>query len=321
MAGPSVGVIVHNGSGMARLKTAVRSVLSQTVPPTQVIVICSDLSSAEIQFWRLFAESDHRFSLLEADPETSITLAINDAIGALKSDLVAFLAGDDAWSPVKLATQAGLLCSGSLPWSASSALLVEGKWRAVRAMRVPNMESLPAYVATNCWPIGRSTIVAQRSALREVGGFDSGAGNLADWDLWLSFALQYGSPVVADDALSVLRVFPKVASSDRNAPLSDYSYVMDKHAVSASRLGLTFQPWRVGVPAPACDRASRDRTHYRPSWFTDSTAVRWWATCLKAGSSMESWIARRAVPDSWQCVAEGWLTQLMKMEVREEESS
>ena len=185
MGTPSVSVVipVYNVGPMA--SEAVRSVLGQTFPAGEIIVVddgSSDDTAAQL------APFMGRIRYVRQE-NRGVASARNRGLDLATGDLVAFLDGDDVWHPLKLerhlaawASNPGLGCFGTASYPYE-----EGP---------PNLEGvLAAPVELIPWSdlvmrnrLITSTILADRAVLREAGPFDEGLQGPEDHDLWIRMA-------------------------------------------------------------------------------------------------------------------------------------
>ena len=103
---PLISVIIPVFNGQAYLAQALESVLAQTYPDIEVVVVDDGSSDASLQVAAGFAERRlaGRLRLLQQSqrgPGAARNLAIKEARG----DLLAFLDCDDTWTPNKLEIQ------------------------------------------------------------------------------------------------------------------------------------------------------------------------------------------------------------------------
>lgn len=90
---------VHNGEGF--LAEAIHSVLDQTLPPNEVVVVDDGSNDASAAIARAFGSPVAVLSQSNLGP----AMARNLGIAQASSDLLAFLDADDLWMPDKLACQ------------------------------------------------------------------------------------------------------------------------------------------------------------------------------------------------------------------------
>lgn len=94
------------------LPRAVTSVINQTYPNWELLIIndgCPDNSYQSVQD---FSESDSRISVLHHQKNQGVAAARNSGIDKASGKYIAFLDADDMWMPEKLALQVELLNTG-----------------------------------------------------------------------------------------------------------------------------------------------------------------------------------------------------------------
>lgn len=203
MPAPAISVIIATHERYADCQQAVASALAQDPSPIEVL-ICDDGSGAvtEAKLRELATESA-QVRYLRVDPSAkrpapARNLGINEARG----EWIAFLDDDDRWLRGKLATQTELIETNAYDVIASDALRTSGG-RYFGPRSGPLLPD-PRMIA-DANPIITSTAVARRSALLEVGGFetDRWLGGMEDYDLWLRLADQGARFVVIDEPLAI----------------------------------------------------------------------------------------------------------------------
>lgn len=100
----SISVVIPCYNGEAYLGEALDSVRSQTLPPTQVIVVDDGSTDGSAAIARGMAGIT-----LVSQPNRGLPAARNAGLAVADGDLVAFLDADDVWEPRKLERQAAFL--------------------------------------------------------------------------------------------------------------------------------------------------------------------------------------------------------------------
>lgn len=98
---PTVSVIIPVHNAEQFLAEAIESVLAQSVPPQQVIVVDDGSTDQSVQVARRY---DNYIQLVQKANAGSAA-ARNDGVTLAHGDLLAFLDDDDYWVPEKLALQ------------------------------------------------------------------------------------------------------------------------------------------------------------------------------------------------------------------------
>ena len=178
---------------------ALASVLAQKPPPLEVL-ICDDGSGAVTEsLLRSLATKDGRVRYLRVDARAGRPApARNLGIAQARGDWVAFLDDDDRWLPGKLAAQAELLEANAYEVVASDALKTSGG-RYFGPRGGPISPSRAMILQAN--PVVTSTAVVRRTALLEVGGFETEEwiGGVEDYGLWLRLADRGARFLVVDE--------------------------------------------------------------------------------------------------------------------------
>lgn len=180
----SVSVVIPAYNAEAFVGPALESVLAQTLPPLEILVI--DDGSTDDTGARAAAIPGVR-CIRQAN--AGVSAARNRGIEAARGRFVAFLDADDVWEPEKLATQLDGLDDSRFAFSAR----IETTPR-LQPLRVvtggydgPLIEGLLFHGNVVGTP---SSVVAPVAAVRAVGGFDTRLSMCADWDLWIRMAIK-----------------------------------------------------------------------------------------------------------------------------------
>ena len=173
MAAGSVSYIVPVYNGEAYLAEALDSILAQTLPALEILVVDDGSSDGTSAVARRYG---NQITYLR-QPHAGQSVARNHGVRVARGDLVAFLDADDLAHPAKLALQAarfgahpGLdLCQGLISHFWSPEMPVERR-RAVRSLP----RARPGHIDT--W-------LVRRTLFQRIGGFDPdmGFGETVEW--------------------------------------------------------------------------------------------------------------------------------------------
>jgi glycosyltransferase involved in cell wall biosynthesis len=192
---PLVSVLVPAFNAARHLGTAIESVLTQTYPALEVVVVDDGSRDDTAQVAQRMAQRDRRVRVLR-QTNKGVASARNAAIAASTGEYVAPLDADDVWYPTKVERQV-------------ARLEIEGRdtglaytwWDGIDERGARQFRSHPwrvegqiadALVALNV--IGHASVpLFRRASLEEVGGYDTtfqaaGAHGVEDWDLSLRVA-------------------------------------------------------------------------------------------------------------------------------------
>ena len=166
MSTPAVSVIIPTYNRARYIAEAVQSVLQQTVPVLEILVV-DDGSTDET----IAAVPDHPWVRVIARPHTGIAPTVNHGVTQARGDVLAFLDSDDRWVPTKLELQLARLDSYAPPE------LIFGQ---ARIFYEDQPASQPEEIVNG---IGRSALLLRQSTFERIGPFpeQSDAHDVLDW--------------------------------------------------------------------------------------------------------------------------------------------
>ena len=98
MRSPSISVVIPVFNGEKYLAEAIQSVLNQTVPPSEIIVVDDGSTDHTAAVCREFADQIHYLKQENHGAAAARNLGIKEAAGTY----LAFLDADDLWMPTRL---------------------------------------------------------------------------------------------------------------------------------------------------------------------------------------------------------------------------
>jgi glycosyltransferase involved in cell wall biosynthesis len=230
---PSVSVVIPVYEGEAYLGEAIESVLAQTHPQVEVIVVDDGSTDGTPEVAARFAGSIEYVRQQNAGPGA----AMNQGFALARGNYIAFLSADDLWAPEKLAWQLaefGLRPRVDLVFGHVQHFLSPDVDAALaRTLRCPP-DPMPANSA--------GTLLCRRATFERVGPFDERwqVGEFFDW---------YGR---AEDLGLTMHVVPQVVSRRRvhganhsyrtRAPSTGYARVLKSMIDRRRRLGDAASP-------------------------------------------------------------------------------
>lgn len=179
-----ISVVIPAYNAAAFVGEAVRSVLAQSRPADEVIVV--DDGSTDDTAARLAEFGPPVRAVRQANG--GVSSARNRGVREATGDLIAFLDADDVWHPRKLEMQVpalladpalGLLGTGTFAWPGAVPALAEPLPPA-RPVALTDLVVRNAFTA--------SSVVARAEVLRRAGEFDVRQQGTEDYDLWLRVA-------------------------------------------------------------------------------------------------------------------------------------
>ena len=222
-------------TGRPELVRAVRSVLSQTVKVTPIVVL--DRPDGDSAVRMSLTELPHRLVITEGAIGGSA--ARNRGVQASEADIVAFLDDDDEWLPTKTEQQVAHLEGNPTTVVACRAVLVGDTERVVPSRLFDDSRTMSTYL------LERSTVkltdnFMQSSALmmsRELAvrhAWPEGLRRHQDWGLLIALDDAAATFVTVPDPL--VRVFQDSAGSiSRSNAWSDSVAWLDAYGVDATR--------------------------------------------------------------------------------------
>jgi glycosyltransferase involved in cell wall biosynthesis len=190
MSNQQVSVIIPAFNAGRFIAEAVDSVLAQTVPAAEVIVIDDGSTDDTQQCLRPYGDR----ITYTWQRNQGVAAARNHGLKRAQGDFVAFLDADDYWHPQKLELQLkafsqnpslGLLGTEVFDWPAADlpkpnddgSFIVDVPWRNL--------------VVRNCFTT--SAVMIRRELLQRVGLFDTNLHGPEDYDFWLRLSEVAGS--------------------------------------------------------------------------------------------------------------------------------
>ena len=185
---PQVSVVIPAYNAALYLRTAIDSVLAQTLADVEIIVVDDGSSDDTANVAASFGE---RVRLLR-QRNAGVSAARNRGIEAARGDYLAFLDADDWYLlPSKLASQAAILSARPEVGIVHSGWLLVDEHGDAKVERRP-WQRVPVLDLRGwlLWqPVLPSAMMMRRTALLEVGGFDPGLSHEEDLDVALRLTL------------------------------------------------------------------------------------------------------------------------------------
>lgn len=203
---PLISVIMPCYNAAPYLEEAVRSVMGQTFPDVELLIIDDGSTDASIEIAeRLRDEHPGRIRLFR-QANRGPYVARNLGLEHVRGEFVAFLDADDWWTPDCLEKLHAALVS-------SNATLAYCGWQNVGATDRSNAPYVPPdyeagdkaamfLSAAAPWPIHAA--LTRGTALRTAGGFDTDWSSCMDYDLWLRIGVA-GRIVLVPEAMAFYR--------------------------------------------------------------------------------------------------------------------
>jgi glycosyltransferase involved in cell wall biosynthesis len=180
----SISVVIPAYNAERFIAQTLESVLAQTLPPDEVLVIDDGSTDSTADVAERFGAPVRVIRRANARQSATRNFGVQEA----KSEWIAFIDADDRWEPDKLARQAEELArhpEADLCYTARVQLFDDGvTTRLGRVIPVPAGEDVRTGLFRNTTFLP-SSVMVRRSAFLASGGFDTSMNYVEDWDLWM----------------------------------------------------------------------------------------------------------------------------------------
>lgn len=246
-ATPAVSVVMPAWNRVGAIRMAVESVLRQTFTDFELLVV--DDGSTDGTMDSLTGITDPRLRCLANPHNMGPSAARNTGIRAARGDWVAFQDSDDEWLPRKLEMQMARLAKAgpevvacytgmgivglAQPELAQSDRNRRATLRYIPDLKEPKVEGALREALLARSFISTQMLMARRSALLDIGGFDAALPALVDWDCVIRLS-EHGTFAFVDAPL-VLQYFSENSITHSNAKrMQARTLILQKHQVALS---------------------------------------------------------------------------------------
>jgi len=221
---PLVSVIMPSFNHARYLEDAVRSILGQTEPDLELLIVDDASTDNSRELTGRLAKEDERIRPLYRDVNGGISPARNDGLRAAQGEYLALADADDIWLPHKLEKQLNLLSSfPGADIAYSDSRIIDGEGRETGALfsdRFP----IPGNGTGNLLNtlsvrnfINVQTGLVRRSVIKEENYFDPDFRWAEDWLFWLRLA-RTSQFVYSPEPLGLYRVHGGNSDARISAP-------------------------------------------------------------------------------------------------------
>jgi glycosyltransferase involved in cell wall biosynthesis len=260
----SVCAVIPAYNAEAYIGPAIDSVLSQSVPVEEIIVVddgSKDGTCAVVESY------GSRVRLLRQKNQGP-SAARNLAVGESNSEFVAFLDADDLWHPQKIERQLEKLANSPGAVLCYTGLLnfsdVEG-WE--RPSKPVPLAEVRAELRLRNPRIVPSSVLVPRAMFLKTGGFDTGLKGSEDWDFAIAMH-ELGSFCVVEDPLTLYRSNGTGLSADPEWMFQETQKMLNRRLLNGlsgpsrwawRRRILSFHAYTAALNARALNRRDRER--------------------------------------------------------------
>lgn len=197
-----VSVVITAWNAAWCIERALDSLMAQTRAPEEILL--GDDGSTDDTVARVEARYGNRIRILRL-PHQGLTPSRKAGLAAASGEWLALMDADDAWMPAKLERQVAFLeRNREVRWISTDGAYVgaEGVLRAswlsdyFHPVRDLHGDLYPALIE-RCFPLVSSMLI-ERGAYEESGGFDPAISYSQDYDLWLRLAARHPGAVIGE---------------------------------------------------------------------------------------------------------------------------
>lgn len=205
---PLVSVIMPTHDRAGLVVQAAQSVIAQTVPDWELIVV--DDGSTDDSVERLEALAESRLKLIREPHIGNVARLRNTGVAASRGDHIAFLDSDDLWLPSKLELQLKALSGSTEAWCYADHELVSANGERL-PLRAGRFGPISGYIARDLMldrtAASINTWLVPRKLFDRAGGFDESLTMREDLDLLLRLA-ELGEAIAVPEVVALTREHP-----------------------------------------------------------------------------------------------------------------
>ena len=239
-----ISVIIPAYNAEKHVARAIESVLAQTRPADEIIVIDDGSTDGTADVIRSFGD---RVILIQ-QPNAGVSVARNTGINAATGDWIAFLDADDEWRPEKLKLQTDHLARNpDLKWTFTNLSWDKQKPGDVRPIHplcclsdmAAGSEYFDDYLFAYWHGFFASTItlMIQRQVFDAVGLFEPGMKRAQDNDLWFRIAYQYPRIGYLPEPLAIYHLDTPASSTKINDSVEFMITLVRRHEKLSKQYG------------------------------------------------------------------------------------
>ncbi|MEM1867730.1 MAG: glycosyltransferase [Thermosphaera sp.] len=211
--GPLVSIIMPTYNHEEFIDTAIQSVLAQTYPSWELLVVDDGSTDRTVEIVRQYQEQAPWIRLVERPHKGIQALGenYNLALSMAKGELIAILEGDDFWPEDKLEKQVPSFEDPDVVLTWGICGYVDAKGNLLRKSRAPRkrclrgQQAFRALLLRNFIPT--ATVMARADVLKAVGFIQPRGAPFVDYPTWLEL-VDRGKLCFVDEILGFWRAHP-----------------------------------------------------------------------------------------------------------------
>lgn len=234
---PRVSVIIPAYNAAAYLSYAIDSVLAQTYPDWEIILVNDGSTDSTGEVVNSYLPRLRDQLQYIAQPNRGLPAARNAGIRAARGEFIALLDADDVWLPHRLErsvrtmeaeSDAGLVHAKVLRINTQGTIIgqLQVETRYMSGKIAHDIYTRRAHIVC-------PTVMFRKSCLETAGWFDEAMQATEDRDLWYRIALRH-RVVFIDEVLAHYRISPASMTSNLDRLLKGQLYFVAKHYQSGA---------------------------------------------------------------------------------------
>lgn len=216
MSDPLVSIVLTNYNGEKTIAEAIESVIMQTYPKWELIIVDDASTDSSLEIIRLFR--DERIQLFRNERNEHVSFSHNKGNLHSKGKYIAALDNDDTWEPEKLSRQVHYMelhpetgvCFTFLDLMNSQGESLQDD-EILNIYRVKNrnrIEWLHELLTVGNHFANDSSMI-RRSVMDTIGENEMSLVQLHDYDMWVKIALQYELHIIQEPLMHYRRTNSK----------------------------------------------------------------------------------------------------------------
>ncbi|MDY6782131.1 MAG: glycosyltransferase [Cyanobacteriota bacterium] len=234
-----ISIIIPVYNGEKTIEKTLNSVFQQTFQDIEILIIDDGSQDKTLEIVNKTGESKLK---IHSQKNSGQAAARNKGIELAKGEYIAFLDADDLWTPDKLERQLNSLQThpeAAVAYSWTDYIDESGSF-VQHGRKISAEGDVYSELLTNNFIENGSNVLVRKSALDEVGNFETSLPPAADWDMWLRLAKCY--PFVVVRAPQVLyRVSSSSSSSNLVKQETQCLRVIDRAFEASPNLPLSLK--------------------------------------------------------------------------------
>jgi cellulose synthase/poly-beta-1,6-N-acetylglucosamine synthase-like glycosyltransferase len=272
MSVPTVSVIMPVYNAERFVAKAVESILCQTFADFEFLIVNDGSTDRSLAILERYAAQDGRIRLI-SHANTGYVTALNEMVQLSQGEFLARMDADDIamddrfqLQVARLRQEPELVCLGG----AHGMIDEQGRWLTCLAMPEQN-EDIQTLALAGHTPINHPCVMMRRSAVLQVGAYDTALAPCEDLDLWLRLG-EIGKLGNLKAMVLKYRLHANSVSEKQGMLQKQKAREACEQAWRRRGIDGTFEAvelWR-----PGCDRRSRHKFMLRYGWWAFNSGQR-----------------------------------------------